>query len=615
MSDGRDKQIPEELRAISAEELQHASAALPDDQFERLIVFIEATRVLDCESVKAQIGPENKGLAAPDLNMIQNGWNQVAANCLTPLSQKGAFPLMESTVPTRSFAVGLLHQFGRAILMQRVADMVQYGILTAKPTSDGFDFTSSEEGRSQWLDEVESIQLIDFENRLARSKAPSYNAWQLLEHDEGSGVEDHPGAFLSRRRDNLDQWLQADVDALMIPLIRPWKTNRGTMMAYDAIPELDDHFLALALSFIIECRDVVGIDPTARLGASTGGDIVAVAMAVASLHMKHVRFAAVASERHKEISIPQSLTIWCPEDQLATDIAEWSGLPRERVTAAMEAITLRAGEAAYLARQTMAQIPLLVSFENNVVLRPVASISRNPLVAMANILIARDPRTRDAFDAPREDLLRNHLYAMFQGRRYLCIEGSIKLRCGSQIVTDIDAAVFDRTSGDLAVFQLKWQDFLTNDVRALRSRASNFAREVDEWADRFMEWIKARSVADLGRTMRITPRKHGPIRRIFLFALSRTAARVQGYGYSSKHEAVAVASWPHFVRVRREVGPVDCVLDRIHEVLAEEASATVEVEPVPVEWTIAGRKMWFKDLYNRLPSDTGRREKNERWSE
>ncbi len=263
----------------------------------------------------------------------------------------------------------------------------------------------------------------------------------------------------------------------------------------------------------------------------------------------------------------------------------------------------------------MAQIPLLVSFENNVVLRPVASISRNPLVATANMLIARDPRTRDAFDAPREGLLRNHLYAMFQGQRYLCIEGSIKLRCGSQIVTDIDAAVFDRTSGDLAVFQLKWQDFLTNDVRALRSRASNFAREVDEWADRFTEWIKARSVADLGRTMRISPRKHGPILRIFLFAISRTTARVRGYGYSSKHEAVAVASWPHFVRVRREVGPVDCVLDRIHQVLAEEASASVKVEPVSVEWTIAGRRMWFKDLYNHLPSDRGRREKDERGSE
>src|SRR5690606_3423498 len=115
-----------------------------------------------------------------------------------------------------------------------------------------------------------------------------------------------------------------------------------------------------------------------------------------------------------------------------------------------------------------------------------------------------------------------------------------KLRKGSKIVTDVDAAVFDRTSGDLALFQLKWQDFLTNDVRALRSRSSNLVREIDEWADKVMEWILKRSVADLGDAMRINSRKHRPILRIFLFAISRTVARVQGYGYSSKHEALVI---------------------------------------------------------------------------
>lgn len=608
MDNSKDKQVSEELRAIGREELQRASSVLPSDPLARLVVFIEATRVLDYESTLQQVGPEARRLSAPDMNMIQSGWNQVAATCLSPLEQKQGFPLQESTERSRSFAATLLHQFGRGILMGRVADMVEHGMLTAQSTSEGFSFTASEEAASQYLDKMEAIHLREFEDELARSKASSYNAWNLCEHDEWSDVQDQPGAFLSRQRDNLDGWLRKDVDKLMLPLIRPWKTNRGTMMAYDAIPELDNHFLALATSFMMECRNIVGIDPTAKLGPNTGADLVAVAMAVASLHMKHIRFAAVASAHYKEIVIPQSLTIWCPEDQLATDIAEWSGLSRERVVAAMEAITLRAGEAAYLSGQTMVQIPLLISFENNVVLKPVASISRNPLVATANMLIAREARARDAFDEPREEWLRNDLYAMFQGRRYLCVDGSIKLRDGSRIVTDIDAAVFDRTSGDLALFQLKWQDFLTNDVRALRSRASNFAREVDEWADKVMGWIPQQSGANLAEAMRINPKKHGPILRIFLFAISRTAARVQGFGYSSKHEALGVASWSHFVRVRREVGPVDCVLDRIHQVLAEEASATVELEPIPVEWTIAGRKMQFKDLFNRAPPRKGKRE-------
>ena len=48
---------------------------------------------------------------------------------------------------------------------------------------------------------------------------------------------------------------------------------------------------------------------------------------------------------------------------------------------------------------------------------------------------------------------------MFSGVKYITIDGNIKLRTGKKIVTDIDAAIFDRTTGELAIFQIKWQDF------------------------------------------------------------------------------------------------------------------------------------------------------------
>lgn len=605
MCGSNDSTIVQEIRALGLEEVERATEAIPAESLDRAVLFVEATRVLDCEVIQHQLGSAEHKLPVPDLDVIHTGWNRVAASCLSPLDKRHGFPLMESTPNTRAFAISLLHQFGRGVLMQRVGDMVEQGFLVAQRTSDGFSFAMAEGASSQFLDNIEFNQLQHFEDTLAGSSDSAYKGWQLFEHTDLADVEHHPGAFLSRQQDCLKGWLHDDVDSLMTPLIRPWKTSRGTMMAYDAIPEVDNHFLALATTFMDDCRAATGIHPGVRLDSTTGSDLVAVAAIIASLHMKHIRFAVLASQHHKSISIPQSLTIWTPEDELTAGIADWTGMSKKRVASAIAAVTLRASEAHYLAQHTMAQVPLLVSFENDTVLRPVASVGRNPLITTTNLLVSRAPGIRDALDARREEWLRNDLYALFQGRRYLCVDGNIRLRDGSKTITDLDAVVFDKTAGDLAIFQLKWQDYFTNDVRALRSRSKNLVKQIDTWAEKVSAWILERSVADLGRTMRINPKKHGAILRVFLFAISRTAARVHGYGYTSEHEGLAIANWPQFLRVRREIGPVDQVFPRIHTALAEEATATVEVEPIPAEWTVAGKMVRFEDLWNCLPASGG----------
>jgi hypothetical protein len=56
-------------------------------------------------------------------------------------------------------------------------------------------------------------------------------------------------------------------------------------------------------------------------------------------------------------------------------------------------------------------------------------------------------------------------------------------------LTDIDAAVLDRTTGDLALFQLKWQDFRGATTRQTISRAKNFVGQVQKWAENTTTWI------------------------------------------------------------------------------------------------------------------------------
>src|SRR5581483_9008669 len=116
--------------------------------------------------------------------------------------------------------------------------------------------------------------------------------------------------------------------------------------------------------------------------------------------------------------------------------------------------------------------------------------------------------------------------------------------------------------------QIKWQDWATNDVRQLRSKSKNFVQEMDTWANRVDEWCRTLTPADLARALRLPLKNGETIKEVFLIGLSRTAARVQGYGYQIQNERLALSNWPQFIRARYELGPADNVLARLHERLS-----------------------------------------------
>jgi hypothetical protein len=76
---------------------------------------------------------------------------------------------------------------------------------------------------------------------------------------------------------------------------------------------------------------------------------------------------------------------------------------------------------------------------------------------------SRSQQTAAVLREPREGWMISDLCHLFMGARYVRIDRPTLLRRDDMDVTDIDAAVFDLTTGDLALFQLKWQTFDTDD--------------------------------------------------------------------------------------------------------------------------------------------------------
>jgi hypothetical protein len=199
--------------------------------------------------------------------------------------------------------------------------------------------------------------------------------------------------------------------------------------------------------------------------------------------------------------------------------------------------------------------------------------------------------------------MREHLYAMFAGRRYICFPGNLKLRRGGAVLTDIDAAIYDRLTGDVGIFQLKWQDYSTNDVRQLRSKAANLSAELTDWSSKVMSWIAENGVSALDKSLRLKQKRREAVRSVMLFGISRSSVRTHGFGVRTDAPTLAMAVWPQFVRARMEVGPSERSLRDLHACLLKEHAQVPDIRPMPASIPVTGATLHLHDLWNRTDSE------------
>ncbi len=532
---------------------------------------------------------------APLIDLMYWGWNRAVAELFEPLDQLGAFPLMESTQESRMFAVGLMQEFGKASLLRRLADMSERGIMEI--TRDGADFQiqMGEDARAQLADHAESDRLLAAEKLLPSSSA----GWTMASMRDALRLLDTPGNYMASPDTWVKSWLRPDIEALIMPLVRPWDTGRGVMVAYDASIEVDKHYMAEALALATRWREASGIHPKAALGSITGADITAVAASLISLHSKHFSCVLVAKKMHQNVSVGQSLSIWGERAALEESISVISGRSSPVVHSVFNALAMTSEQAKKLADHSTPLIPLLFDLGNGFILRPISCLTRNPLTAARTQHQWLDPRTEHAVAVDRENWMREHLYAMFRGRRYICFPGNLKLRRGSALLTDIDAAIYDRLTGDVGIFQLKWQDYSTNDIRQLRSKAANLSAELTDWSGKIMLWIEENGISALDKSLRLKKNRREAVRDIKLFAISRSSVRTQGFGIRTNAPSLAMAVWPQFVRARMEVGPSELSLRDLHTRLIQEYGQVPDVHPIPASIEVTGATLHLHDFWNR----------------
>ena len=584
------------IRALAKDHLEAILTALPGDRLARFLLFIEVVRAMDYWSIGAYPASEKDDEVGQSLDLMYWGWNRAVAELFTPLDQAGAFPLLESTKESRASAVRLMQELGKVSLAHRLADMADREIMEIAGDGDEFHIQMSENAQAQFADVME----IDHLTAAADRAKSSGSNWTTASMRDATRFPGMPGNYMALADAPVRRWLRPDIENLIKPLVRPWNTGHGVMVAYDARIEVDKHYMAQALRLSTNWREASGIHSNAKLGSITGADIAGVGAALISLHAKHFGCVSVAKTLFPNVSFGQSLTIWGPKAELEESIAEMIDRPAPVVHAAFNALAMTSEHAKKLAGHSTPLIPLLFDLGNGFVLRPISSLTRNPFTAAKTQHQWLDQTTLNAVATDRESWMRGDLYDLFRGKRYTCFHGNIKLRRGGSVLTDIDAVVYDRATGVVGLFQLKWQDYSTNDVRQLRSKASNLSAELEDWSAKVHQWIKEDGVSILENAIRKHKKRREKIDGVLLFAISRASIRSQGYGVTTNAPGLAMAVWPQFVRARIEIGPSHCSLRDIHARLLEEFDQTPKLRPMAASIRLAGKTIHIRDFWNRI---------------
>lgn len=596
---GFDVDTYNELNELADSEFEKIEASMPEDPISCFVILNETVRVLDYLNLASddQIIKEF-GLSVQELDVMNNGWNHAASLLFKSTDQFKGFPLMESTIQTRRYAIGLLYQLGSITLLRRTAEMLKSGILSSKKEDDKYTFSISNIGKTQFQDELELFYLKDFDEKVKTNRNGNFQDWKLVEKKDIHKMFLEVGNFMSvNKEDYFAKFKIEDIDAEMISLLRPWDSGKGIMMAYDSTPEIDRHFMVIAAELLKDWQDLAGFHPKAEINGIKGSDISAVVMCLVSFNLKHVHFASLAAESHSNISIPQSLTIWKPLEELVIDIADFMGMDNDVVEKVFMTISFSSDDVNLLKKHTTKFMPLIIDMGNGYVIRPVSSIMRNPLNTIKDLLILRRPSVVDKFYKYREDWLRSNLYAQFGGTRYQRVEKNIFLRKNKKTITDIDAAIYDNLTGELALFQIKWQDYHMNDVKKLRSRAKNLTHELDEWARKVSNWISSEGVTKLIQNLRISNREKSTPIKIYLFGLSKNAVHMQGYGFTLEEKNIAISTWAQFTRNRAEIGPTSRVFDSLFQKLKNEEEKSISPTPLPVQIKVSDKILDYKDLW------------------
>jgi len=337
--------------------------------------------------------------------------------------------------------------------------------------------------------------------------------------------------------------LQQQIDAFA----SQWQAD-GTV--YRTTPELDDYYLRLGRLRVKSMAYHFFYPAQTLLGGCTVELYTQVLAILIGWALKHIDLCQAYVAQHPSCALRTLLAPHQTMAALVEALSETSGSDRMTIRRALDAYSLTHENVSYHCSVAGTPVPPLLRLDEQHLVWSLTGLLGEPFLFLTRELKLRNSYEYHAAAHVHEEFFRQDLYRLFSDKRFVKSAASIELRgVQGDLSTDVDALIFDRKTGVLALFELKSQDPFAYS-RQERIRQRNYFYNAGKQVLACVQWLNRHEASAL--LTRLDPKlvKRLKVQKTYLFVLGRYLAHFfDGPAFDRR---AAWGTWPQVLRLVNE---------------------------------------------------------------
>ncbi len=305
-------------------------------------------------------------------------------------------------------------------------------------------------------------------------------------------------------------------------------SNGQVFPLYKTTRTIDDYYYRLGTLHVKSMTASTTYPASTHIGGCTFAvyrDVLGMLIGLALKHVDICRDRCIASLSAADCSedaIHRSLQH--NDTLLIETLAATLVLDSATVRLALDAYTLDAENVSYHASTTEVPAPPLIRLDEQHRAISLEGLLTYPLFFLTRELKRKYSSEYHTASQLREEVFRQDMYTLFGDKRFVKSSGHVELRgIKGTLTTDVDALIFDRKMGALALFELKSQDpFAYSPQERIRQR--NYFYGASKQVIASNEWVKRNGANALLSRLDSTQVKRLKAQNVSIFVLGRHLA-------------------------------------------------------------------------------------------
>ncbi|MDQ2887935.1 MAG: hypothetical protein M3Y39_17830 [Chloroflexota bacterium] len=503
----------EQLRQLIDEQQERVRQTFPAH---RASAVVALTRARDWHYLKLQDTLNAATKMAHNSYLYSSGWHKALQLCFS-----NATPYVPPLVPDstlNAWADQVLLECDRLAAGEQVLAYCETGFMRMQQggQKDFYAWIASKKMPTEWR---ERADLAWWTNALART----YEREMRELTEEKASIQQQLNAFAS-------QW-QADGNV------------------YRTTHEIDDYYNRLGMFHVKQMAFHFLYPAQTQIGGCTVELYRNVLAVLIGWALKHLDLCGAFVGQHPSCTLRTLLAT--PHVALIEALSETTGVESAAIRRVIDAYSLSHENVSYHCSVVGTPAPPLLRLDEQHLIWSLTGLLSEPFLFLTRELKRRYSYEYHTAARLHEETFRHDLYQLFADKRFVRSAGSVELRGGQgDLTTDVDALIFDRKTGALALFELKSQDPFAYS-RQERIRQRDYFYSAGKQVLACIQWLKRNGANALLTRLDAKLVKRLKVQKTYIFVLGRYLAHF--FDGPEFDQRAAWGTWPQVLQLMNEM--------------------------------------------------------------